>query len=158
MPLALYIKRQFLCRWQSLWQLAYISSMRRQRAWLELSLLGEFISDKNGSCSCPIHFFVSFIYLLLLTSILSALQFWSSCNWVVMWLYICPHDSNDSNTPNLDTRTHDFIGSISFLVCCMYFSQVKSQLYCISATKATNCTKNSISMFISTLSHSLLHL
>lgn len=37
----------FFCRWPCLWQLAYISSMRRQRTWAELSLLGEFMDEKE---------------------------------------------------------------------------------------------------------------
>lgn len=35
------------CRWQSPWQLAYISSMRRQRAWAERSLLGMLASESS---------------------------------------------------------------------------------------------------------------
>lgn len=37
-------KKIFLCRLQFLWQLAYISSMRKQRAWPGPALLGMFMN------------------------------------------------------------------------------------------------------------------
>ena len=52
-----------VCRLQSLWQLAYISSMRRRRAWAELSLLGESENEKIGNYS--VYFFNFFILSLI---------------------------------------------------------------------------------------------
>ncbi|KAJ6387226.1 hypothetical protein OIU78_017022 [Salix suchowensis] len=39
-PLFALMHKTLISRSQFLWQLAYISSMRRRRAWAELSLLG----------------------------------------------------------------------------------------------------------------------
>lgn len=96
---------------------------------------------KTRTCHLPSRLFISQFSIknpsvfnfcsvnLLFLFFLSSLQAWSSCSWVGMWFCMCPRDSNSYNTPNLDARTHDIFGIISFLVSRMYFSQVRSQLH-----------------------------